>query len=187
MRMSAVLQAANLHRADLSRSDLRAADLTGTDLTGARLDYANLRGADLSGANLSGVALPGVELRGVTIDSTTHLDERWRQVWAIVNRPATFPDLRQANLRAACLIELGEFEAALNMFASADYDESGPYIQVNRARCFAALGQVAEAREAFRQAIDQAEEDSGSPDEEALFHRLDRPAQLAHESSEPVR
>lgn len=73
--------------------------------------------------------------------------------------------------RAACLIELREFAAALEVFDSPDYREPDPDVLLLRARCLAGLGKVAEAREAFERSIDQAEENWGSVDEEALFHR----------------
>ncbi len=99
---------ANLTGADLSGADLIWTDLSWADLIGANLSRADLSGADLSGANLSRADLSGVNLSGVKIDKETKVDDKWRQVWEIVNQGAEGKDLSgldlsRANLRGANL------------------------------------------------------------------------------------
>ncbi|MBK8050919.1 MAG: pentapeptide repeat-containing protein [Anaerolineales bacterium] len=70
-----LLAGANLQGANLKQATLQAANLKNADLRSSQLEGANLAGADLAGARL----------RQASIDDTTQLDVKWRQVWEIVN------------------------------------------------------------------------------------------------------
>ncbi|MGK7916614.1 MAG: pentapeptide repeat-containing protein [Prochloraceae cyanobacterium] len=102
------LSGVDLRGANLSRADLSRADLSGVNLTRADLSWTNLRGTNLSKANLSGAILDKADLRQAQINQETIIDDKWHQVWKIVNQVAIVRnlsgvDLSGANLRNANL------------------------------------------------------------------------------------
>ena len=82
---------------------LSGQDFGHANLRGANLRYADLRGANLRGSDLRGADLGGAVLKGMKIDDDTQLDEKWRNVWTLVNRHTYdfhgLNDLSEANLR----------------------------------------------------------------------------------------
>jgi len=113
------LSDAELSNVDLRGADLRGADLSCADLRNANLENANLENADLncadlSSTNLSNANLKGVSLHDAIIDGKTKIDDKWHEVWKILNQETFSADLRGANLSRANLSRANLIEANLS-------------------------------------------------------------------------
>ena len=87
----------------LANADLRDANLNGANLQAADLRGADLRGSLLAGADLTDAQLEGARFQQATLDDTTLLAPKWRQVWTIVNSTLKDRNLADADLAQAYL------------------------------------------------------------------------------------
>jgi len=93
----------DLRCADLRGADLSCADLRNANLENANLENADLNCADLSSTNLSNANLKGVSLHDAIIDEKTKIDDKWHEVWKILNQETFGANLIRANLSSADL------------------------------------------------------------------------------------
>lgn len=110
---------ANLYKANLRGAKLTNADLSDADLTFANLSFANLSNTDLSraklyDAKLGNANLNNAKLDDIEINNRTELDNKWRQIWKIVNEGAMGQDLSYADLSNADLTGSGLSNANLS-------------------------------------------------------------------------
>lgn len=113
------LRGANLKNANLSFANLKGVKFSVSDIgKTTNLENANLFSADLTGANIGGANLRNANLAQARLHRTkiesylggerhrTHFDDKWEQVWIVVNQPKTVRSLRKVDLKFANLADV---------------------------------------------------------------------------------